>query len=148
MDLLAGHLLWDENVRSVSYRYPTIVRMSSRWSGGPDREGRPRKARGEPPGSGAAATAAEPALQIIEGNAMLNSPRLSLRDIDRIGQSPRRLVGKVWPARVTQHVDDVLPAVLFRSHEYHQPLPRPDVAVTPGVRPVAALGGHCFARTT
>jgi len=30
---------------------------------------------------------------------------------------------------VTQHVDDELPAVLFRPHGYHQPLPRPDVAV-------------------
>jgi hypothetical protein len=60
---------------------------------------------------------------------MLHAPCLSLRDINRIGQSPRRLVGKVCPARVTQQVDDVLPAVLFGSHDYHQPLSWPDVAV-------------------
>jgi hypothetical protein len=56
-------------------------------------EGRARRARGEPPDS--AATAAEPALQILGGNAMLDAPCLNLRDINRIGQSPRRLVGKV-----------------------------------------------------
>ena len=59
---------------------------------------------------------------------MLYGPCLKLRDINRIGQSPRRLVGKFWPPRVTQQVDDVLPAVLFRPYGYHQPLPRPDIA--------------------
>ena len=52
---------------------------------------------------------------------MLDTPCLKLGDINRIGQSPRRLIGKVWPARVTQHVNDVLPAELFWSHDYHQP---------------------------
>ena len=52
---------------------------------------------------------------------MLYGLCLKLRDINRIGQSPRRLVGKFWPPRVTQQVDDVLPAVLFWSHGYHQP---------------------------
>jgi hypothetical protein len=60
---------------------------------------------------------------------MLNAPCLKLRDINRIRQSPQRLISKVRPARVTQQIDDVLPAVLFGSHDYHQPLPRPDVAV-------------------
>ena len=41
--------------------------------------------RGEPPDSGTAATAAEPALQILEGKAMLRGPCLKLRDINRIG---------------------------------------------------------------
>jgi hypothetical protein len=39
---------------------------------------------------------------------------------------------------VTQQVDDVLPAVLFRPYGYHQPLPRPDIApaqVSGGWRP-------------
>jgi hypothetical protein len=83
-------------------------------------------ARGEPPDSDTAATAAEPALQILEGKAMLHFPCLELRDINRIGQSPRRLVSKFWPPRVTQHVDNVLPAVLV--HHYHQTLLQPDVA--------------------
>jgi hypothetical protein len=52
-----------------------------------------KSSRGEPPDS--AATTAEPALQILVGNAMLNAPCLKLRDINRIGQSPRRLVGKI-----------------------------------------------------
>ena len=52
-------------------------------TGGPDGEGQARKARGEPPDS--AATAAEPALQILEGNATLDGPCLKLRDINRIG---------------------------------------------------------------
>src|ERR1700760_4601898 len=81
------------------------------------------------PGPGTAATAAEPALHILERKAMLRGPCFKPRDINRIGQSPRRLVSKVRPPRVTQHVDDELPAVLFRPHGYHQPLPRPDVAV-------------------
>ena len=46
---------------------------------------RPQSARGEPPDSGTAATAAESALQILEGNAMLHAPYLKLRDINRIG---------------------------------------------------------------
>jgi hypothetical protein len=82
---------------------------------GPDAKA--RKARGGPPDS--AAAAAEPALQILGRNAMLDAPSLKLRAINRIGQSPRRLVGKVWPARVAQQVDDVLPAVLIWSHDYH-----------------------------
>jgi hypothetical protein len=45
---------------------------------------------------------------------MLYGPCLKLCDINRIGQSPRRLVSKFWPPRVTQQVDDLLPAVLFR----------------------------------
>jgi hypothetical protein len=79
---------------------------------------------------------------------MLDAPRLSLRDINRIGQSPRRLVGKVWPARVTQQVNDVLLAQLFGSHDYHQPLPRPGVAAARGVAVAQVssrwqpLGGH------
>ena len=52
---------------------------------------------------------------------MLDTPCLKLSGINQIGQSPRRLVGKVGPARVTQLVDDVLPADLFWSHDYHQP---------------------------
>ena len=40
---------------------------------------------------------------------------------------------------MTQQVDDVLPTVLFWSHDYHQPLPRPDVAVVQVSGPVAAL---------
>ena len=51
--------------------------------GGPDGEGQARKARGEPPDS--AATAAELALQILEGNAMSHAPCLKMRDINRIG---------------------------------------------------------------
>ena len=60
---------------------------------------------------------------------MLHTPCLELSDINRIGQSPRRLVSKFWPPGVTQQVHDVLPAVLFRPHGYHQSLLRPDVAV-------------------
>jgi len=44
-----------------------------------------RSARGEPPDSGTAATAAEPAFQILGGKAMLRGPCLKLRDINRIG---------------------------------------------------------------
>ena len=44
-----------------------------------------RNARGEPPDSGTAATAAEPALHILEGKAMLRGPCLKPRDINRIG---------------------------------------------------------------
>jgi len=102
--------------------------------GEPDGEGQASEAR---PGTRAAnllileaaATAAEPALQILVGNAMLHTPCLELSDINRIGQSPRRLVSKFWPPGVTQQVHDVLPAVLFRPHGYHQSLLRPDVAV-------------------
>jgi hypothetical protein len=72
-------------------RLPLIPGL--RRPSGPDGEGQARKARGEPPHS--AAAAAEPALQILEGNAMLDAPCLKLRDINRIGQSPQRLVGKV-----------------------------------------------------
>jgi hypothetical protein len=78
---------------------------------------------------------------------MLHGPCLKLRDINRIGQSPRRLVGKFRPPRVTQHVDDELPAVVFRPHGHHQPLPRPDVAaaqVSGRWRPLERR----FARTT
>jgi len=46
---------------------------------------RPRNARGEPRGSGTAATAAEPALHILERKAMLRGPCLKMRDINRIG---------------------------------------------------------------
>jgi len=47
-----------------------------------------------------------------------------------------------------QHVDDELPAVLFRPHGYHQPLSRPDVAVAQLSGPVAPLRRRRFARTT
>jgi hypothetical protein len=78
---------------------------------------------------------------------VLDGPCLKVRDINRIGQSPRRLVSKVWPARVTHHVDDVLPAVLFRPDGYHQPLPRPDAAVAQLSGRWRPLGGHRFAGT-
>jgi hypothetical protein len=32
---------------------------------------------------------------------MVDGPCLKVRDINRIGQSPRRLVSKVWPPCVT-----------------------------------------------
>jgi hypothetical protein len=79
---------------------------------------------------------------------MLDAPCLKPRGINRIGQSPRCLVGKICPARLTQLVDDLLPADLFWSHDYHQPLPRPDVAVAQVSGQWRLLGGHCFARTT
>ena len=60
-------------------------------------EGQAPNARGELPGSGTAATAAEPALHILERKAMLRGPCFKPRDINRIGQSPRRLVSKVRP---------------------------------------------------
>jgi hypothetical protein len=56
---------------------------SLRRPGGHDGEGQARNARDEPPDS--AATAAEPPLQILEGNATLDAPCLKLRDINRIG---------------------------------------------------------------
>ena len=49
---------------------------------------------------------------------------------------------------MTYQVDDVLPAVLFWSHGYHQPLPRPDAAVAQVSGQWRPLGGHCFSRTT
>jgi hypothetical protein len=52
----------------------------------PDGKARPQarpETRGEPPDS--AATAAEPALQILEGNAVLHGPCFKMRDINRIG---------------------------------------------------------------
>jgi hypothetical protein len=49
---------------------------------------------------------------------------------------------------VTQHVDDELPAVLFRPHGYHQPLPRPNVAVAPVSGRWLSLGRRRSARTT
>jgi hypothetical protein len=64
---------------------------------------------------------------------MLYTPCLKLSGINWIGQSPRGLVSKVWPPRVTQHVDDLLPAELLRPHGYHQPLPRPDAALVQAV---------------
>ena len=49
---------------------------------------------------------------------------------------------------MTQHVDDELPAGLFRPHGYHQPLPRPDVAVAQVSGLWPPLGRRRFARTT
>ena len=79
---------------------------------------------------------------------MLRGPCLKLRDINRIGQSPRRLIGKFRPPGVTQHVDDEWPAVLFRPHGYHQPLSRPDVALAQLSGQWRPLRRRRFARTT
>jgi hypothetical protein len=67
-------------------------------------------------------TAAEPAFQLVVGNAVLGGPGLELRSINRIGQRPRRLLSKFCPPSVTKQVDDMLPAEFLWSHNYRQSL--------------------------
>jgi hypothetical protein len=67
-------------------------------------------------------TAAEPAFQLVVGNAVLYGPGLELRPVNRIGQRPRRLLSKFCPPSVTKQVDDMLPAEFLWSHSYRQSL--------------------------
>jgi hypothetical protein len=63
-----------------------VDRYTAHCPGEPDGENQARGQadwRGESPES--AAATAEPALQILEGNTMLRSPCLKVRDINRIG---------------------------------------------------------------
>jgi hypothetical protein len=75
-------------LRTSKFLYLDCVYISLAASQAEVRPGR----RGEPPDSDAAA---EPANQIVEGNATLHTPGIELLDIHRIGQSPRCLVSKV-----------------------------------------------------